>query len=166
MMRHRESPGWAIAAVVLLSPFSVTRAQAQSTVSSIVGVWEPISVDSVGPKPRQGLNPPEVGPVGPGLLIFASQHYAEVSINTTGPRPELSRSNYTLEDVLASWGPFNGTAGSYRISADTIFLRPTVARNPRQMTNFRWRYRFRMLGDTLWLTNVAEQVTRRWHRIE
>jgi hypothetical protein len=166
MMYQAVLPKLTVRAAILIIALASPEVRAQTVTTSLLGVWQPISIDSVGSRPRRGPTPPTVGPSGPGLLIFANQHYAQVAISTPGPRPALPDSAYTLEDVLASWGPFNGSAGTYRITGDTVFMRPSVARNPRTMTNFRWRFVFRLVGDTLWLTNVAEQITGRWRRVE
>ena len=164
---HRNVPTMFIALLGALM-LQGSSSPGQLAEHSVIGVWQPISIDSVGARPRKpSAVLPVVGPVGPGLLIFAKSHYAQVGLQTSAPRPSLPDSNRSVADLLATWGAFGGSAGAYSVRGDTLFARPTVEKNPRTMgPNFRWRFGIRIAGDTLWMTNVAEMITRRFVRVE
>lgn len=135
---------------------------------SLVGVWKPLGIDSVGERQHAPwVTIPVVGQTGPGLLVFTARHYSLLGVATTTPRPELPDSNATVADFMATWGPFTGNAGTYEIRKDSLFTEPIVAKSPRTMRpGFRWRFVFRLSGDTLWLKLLQEANTRRYVRVE
>ena len=59
----------------------------------------------------------------------------------------------TDKEKLAAWDSFIANTGSYEIADSTITIHPKVARSPNFMSGGSDKYRFKISGDTLWLTN-------------
>jgi hypothetical protein len=96
----------------------------------------------------------------PGYRLYVDGHYAVVRVNGTAPRPALPAAGTgTAEQLLAVYGPFAAQHGTYDLSGQTITERPLVTKDPAGMTNPEafTTQSFRVRGDTLWVTNTANQ---------
>ena len=72
----------------------------------------------------------------------------------------------TAEQLRAVWGPVQAQAGTYEVRGDTIMQRIVVSKNPAAMrSGDGGRYRFRMAGDSLWITNLTDRSTGKYVRL-
>jgi hypothetical protein len=110
-------------------------------------------------------------------MIFTARHYSRTTDTATMPRPttsEIPLGKATVEELQASWGPFQANAGTYELAGSTLTLRPIVAKNPAEQRNGTFaRLTVRMNGDRLWLTpiensagRIAAGVTTEYVRVE
>ena len=124
-------------------------AWAQSETSVLEGAWV-IEDYSGGLSDNRVSNPT-------GLAIFSGRHYAITFVRNTD-RPALSRdelaraSGDQLRDV---WGGITATAGTFKISGNTMTTRASVAKNASSMAEGAY-YEWVMTldGDSLVLTLV------------
>jgi hypothetical protein len=95
----------------------------------------------------------------PGYHLFVDGHVALVRVNVTEPRPALPAAGTgTVEQLNAVYGPFAAQHGTYEVSGQTLTTRLLVTKNPAGMTgNSFTTQTYRIRGDTLWLTQVANQ---------
>ena len=159
--------------LALISGALISTPSAQSSKpASIQGVWQTVQVVTTGPGART-ITVPEPRP---NLTIITARHYSRVEVHAEGPRPSpTDATKATAEELRAAWGPFFGEAGTYEIaSGNVITMRPTVAKNPAEMTRGAFFARtFRIQGDTLWVTDqrnergaIANPVTAKLVRVE
>jgi hypothetical protein len=117
--------------------------------ASVEGVWRPTEVTITGPGART------ITPVQPSLAIITAKHYSRVEIHSSAPRPNVRNAAVaTAEELRQAWGPVVAEAGTYETSAGgTLTLHPVVAKSPAttEPGTF-FAYRYRVAGDTLWLT--------------
>jgi hypothetical protein len=95
----------------------------------------------------------------PALRLFVDGRFSLVRELGTAPRPAvIIDSTATAAEIRAAWGPFEAQSGTYEIVGDTLITRPVVEKRPDLMApgTFR-RSTYRMAGDTLWVTFVANQ---------
>ena len=133
----------AAASVVGIGSSSASRS------GSIEGVWQTSAVTITGPGART------IDQVPPNLAIITAKHYSRVEIHADGTRPSLPDANKASADELRqTWGPVVAEAGGYETSGGNVLtMRPVVAKNPASMApGVFTTYRYRLAGDTLWLT--------------
>jgi hypothetical protein len=95
----------------------------------------------------------------PGYFLFVDGHFALVRVNSPDPRPALPPAGSgTVEQLNAVYGPFAAQHGTYEISGQTLTRRLLVTKNPAGMAGGSFfTETFRIRGDTLWVTAVANQ---------
>ena len=89
---------------------------AQSTRSSIQGVWRVVEATTTGAGAR-------TIPFGdrPTLTIFTAKHYSRVEVQADGPRPILADvAKASADELRAVWGPFVSEAGTYEATPDGV----------------------------------------------
>lgn len=122
---------------------------AQGARTSIQGVWRAVEATITGPGARTIAFGDR-----PNLTIITARHYSRVQIESEGARPMLTDPAKATADALrATWGPFNGEAGTYIVEGNVITMRPIAAKNPAAMTPgafTTWSYK--LTGDTLVVT--------------
>jgi len=128
---------------------------AQSTRSSIQGVWRVVEATTTGAGAR-------TIPFGdrPTLTIFTAKHYSRVEVQADGPRPILADvAKASADELRAAWGPFVGEAGTYEATPDgVITMRPIASKNPAVMgPGVFLAYRYTLDGNTLTLTQLRNQ---------
>src|SRR5215813_4188132 len=82
---------------------------AQTTGTSIQGVWKIVEATITGPGAR-------TIPFGdrPNLTIITAKHYSRVEVQADGPRPILADvAKATADELRAAWGPVVSEAGTY-----------------------------------------------------
>ncbi len=57
---------------------------------------------------------------------------------------------------VAAYDSFVANAGTYEVADSTLTIHPVVARSPNFMSGGSDKYRFRVSGDTLWLSNALK----------
>jgi hypothetical protein len=94
----------------------------------------------------------------PGYRLMLDGHYSIVRGNGTTPRPAAPGPDATADQLLAVWGPFTAQQGTFDVSGQTLTERALVAKGLAVAApeNFATR-RFRIAGDTMWLTQTASQ---------
>jgi hypothetical protein len=125
--------------------------QASASASDpIEGAWSLVETTSVSNDSVLGNRP--------AVRLFVDGHFSLVREMGTAPRPAMLDSTATVAEVRAAWGPFEAQAGTYEIAGDTVITRPVVEKRPELMApgTFR-RSTYRVSGDTLWITFVANQ---------
>jgi hypothetical protein len=123
---------------------------------SVQGVWQAIQVTVTGPSSRT-ITIPEPRA---NLTILTAKHYSRVEVHAEGPRPAaVDVANATADELRAAWGPFFGETGTYEVTnGNTITMRPIAAKNPAAMARDAFTtHSFRMQGDTIWVTDQANQ---------
>jgi hypothetical protein len=115
---------------------------------SMEGAWQAVEVSLAGPAART------IRPLQPNLSIFTAKHYSHIDIHADGPRPSLpDPAKASAEELRGAWGPVVAEAGSYELSSGNFVTHPVVAKNPAAMAKGAFTsYRYRLAGDTLWLT--------------
>lgn len=145
----------------LLSAAPEVRAQVQTQTiptpnpNPIMGAWRILDVtrDSAGTR---------ITRAHPGVYLFTQRHYSVARIESDRPRRDfpagLRRTTETYVDI---WGPFAAHSGTYEIQGDRVTMRAVVAKNPSAMQPGSYNvHTFRVVGDTLWLRNVANSSGR------
>jgi hypothetical protein len=96
----------------------------------------------------------------PGLRLMVDGHFSLVRVNGTAPRPMIPGATATAEQLLAALGPFTAQHGTFEISGETMKQRFLVTKEPGGMTDpVRFTdAAFRIRGDSLWVTNTANQA--------
>jgi hypothetical protein len=122
----------------------------------VEGVWQTVEVTVTGPGARTiAIREPR-----PNLLIVAARHYSRVEVHAEQPRPLLpDPATASADELRAVWGPFAGEAGTYELTTgNVITLRPIAAKNPAAMVPGAFvTYRYKLDGDTLWVTQQRNQ---------
>jgi hypothetical protein len=95
----------------------------------------------------------------PGYFLFVDGYSALVRVNSPEPRPALPPAGTgTPEQLTAVYAPFAAQVATYEVSGETITRRFLVTKNPAQMTGGSFvTENFRIRGDTLWVTQAANQ---------
>ena len=105
-------------------------ANAQFKATPLTGTWSVTEIQTTGPNARTISHPQ------PGFLIFTGNHYSLMIIESDQPRAGVQNAQVnkpTVEELLATWGPFTAASGTYEISGNTLTTRPSVAKNPQVM---------------------------------
>jgi len=112
------------------------------------GVWQAVEVKRTGPNAGTNSNPQ------PGFYMFTRKHYSTVAVISDTPRRQVQdAAKATAAELLAMWGAFVATAGTYDISGDSVTFRPMVAKMPEVMKPGNSAIaQFKLEGDTLTLT--------------
>jgi Lipocalin-like domain len=159
----------ALAATCVLVGGIVAAQQGGRSAPSIVGVWRSAEVTTTGDNARTNTSPQ------PGFRIFTQRHYSMTAVTADKPRPELPPlGKATDKEIAAAFGPFIGEAGTYEIKGNEIHQRPIAAKVPNFMRSANVVVgRFKLEGDTLWITRKSDQdgptknpITVKWTRVE
>jgi hypothetical protein len=128
-------------------------AGAQLKPTRLTGTWRLTAAKTTGPDARSLTSPQ------PRLLIFTGNHYSRLLITSDQPRKALQDSTKaTAAELLATWGPFNASAGTYEVSGGNLICRPEVAKNPQVMApGADQTFLFKIEGNTLSLTEVRDR---------
>jgi hypothetical protein len=132
---------------------------AQSNPDPLVGAWR--RVESFGPNTPWHRTQP-------GERIFVDGHFSWISVQTPfgAPRPATPGPDGTAEQLRAVWGPFQAQAGTYQVSGDTIIQQVIVAKTPAAMApGNAGRFTYRMVSDSLWITNLGDRSTGKYVRL-
>ena len=128
---------------------------ASPVASSPIGVWE---VSESWGTARDG-NAWHFATPQPLLIMFTRQHYVEIGRHAdTLARPFSTPP--TDDERLAYYRQFVANAGTYSVSGDTIICQPEVgamANGTTPIPTRAFRYRFRLLGDTLFLNQTNQR---------
>src|SRR5215471_18155267 len=100
---------------------------AQSTRTSIQGVWRILDATVTGPGARTIAFGDR-----PNLTIITARHYSRVEVQADKPRPILADiAKASADELRAAWGPFVSEAGTYELtSGSVITMRPIASKNP------------------------------------
>lgn len=141
------------AASVALLASHVTAAQ--STRTSIQGVWRIVDATTTGPGARTIAFGER-----PNLTIITARHYSRVEVQADKPRPILADvAKASADELRAVWGPFVSEAGTYELtSGSLITMRPIASKNPAVMgPGVFITYSYKLEGDSLSLTQERNQ---------
>jgi len=141
------------AASVALLASHVTAAQ--STRTSIQGVWRAVEATITGPGARTIAFGDR-----PNLTIITARHYSRVEVQSDGPRPILADvAKASADELRAAWGPFVSEAGTYEVApGGVVTMRPIASKNPAVMGQGVFiTYAYKLDGDTLSLTQQRNQ---------
>ena len=135
----------ALAAAPLAAQSNADRARA------FQGAW--LHVETSNPRTFQMLADQ------PGMRLFVDGHYADVHVNGTRARSQVDSTSTALQ----LWNTFGrgltAQAGAYSVAGDTLVTRASVAKSPNAMApGVFTRFSYRMSGDSLWLTAIANQA--------
>ena len=128
-------------------------AAAHSHAAPIQGVWRTAEVRVTGPNAATFTQPPSLG-------IITAKYYSRVEIHGDPRRPSVSdAAKATADELRAAWGPFFAEAGTYELSgANVLTMHPLITKNPAAMgSGWFLTYTYRVVGDTLWLTEQRNQ---------
>jgi hypothetical protein len=128
---------------------------AQSTRTSIQGVWRIVEAKTSGPNARTMAFGER-----PNLTIFTGKHYSRVEVQADGPRPLLvDAAKATADELRTVWGPFVGEAGTYELAdGNLITMRPIASKNPAVMgPGVFITYSYTLDGNTLSLLQQRNQ---------
>lgn len=128
---------------------------AQSTGSSIQGVWRAVEARISGPNARTLSFADR-----PNLTIITDKHYSRVEIQSDAPRPVIADvSKATADELRAVWGPVVAEAGTYEVtSGGLVTMRPVASKNPAVMGSGVYiTYAYTLDGATLTLTQQRNQ---------
>jgi hypothetical protein len=125
------------------------------------GVWKVTEIVATGANAASPAEPPA------SVYIFTRAHYSILRATSAGPRALFKQRQPTDAEKLAAYDSFVATSGTYELSETTLTLRPIVSKNPNLMGGGSETFRFRLEGDTLWLTlNSTDVRMRLGDRIE
>jgi len=117
----------------------------------ILGVWQVRESRTV-----TGADTASVADAQPSLTIFADGYYSHLWIpGHTAMRSFATRWTPTDEEKILRYGEIIVNAGEYTTSDSTLTTHPIISRVPEFMGGT-LVYRFRVVGDTLWLTTIDE----------
>lgn len=97
----------------------------------------------------------------PSLYLFAPRHYSIMYVTGKEPRALFKGDTPTDAERLAAYNAMVANSGTYEVTDSTLTTRPIVARNPNYMGGGFTTYRFRVTGDTLWLTDRRSDLNLR-----
>lgn len=96
----------------------------------------------------------------PGLLIFTQWHFSHVRVTASTARTAVTDPDQaTARELVAVWGnrSFIANSGTYAVAADTLILRPLVAKNPAVMrSGFSITYSLEFSGDSMRLREIRD----------
>ena len=104
------------------------------TKPALTGAWQVVEVTQ-----PNGVVQDRKQPGAGGLLVSTERHFAFVDAGSAKERPALpdgGAAKAAAEDLRATWGPFNGWAGTYEWTGDgEVTSRYIVTKNPREMAS-------------------------------
>jgi hypothetical protein len=117
--------------------------------SPIDGAWRTVSITTTGPEGTTNDSPE------PGLRLYAGGHYSVLQLTRT--RPAQFSANPTAQEQLDIWSALTANTGTFEVSGDVVRSVALVGMSPAVMAPGRAPAvrTFRISGDTLWLTQVA-----------
>jgi hypothetical protein len=119
--------------------------------SPIEGVWQIAEITSADATVAPLADPPS-------LYIFAGNHYSIMYVIGQLPRPVFAAVDPTDAEKLTAFDTFIANSGTYEVSGNTVVTTPVVSKNPNYMGGGRDQFAFRVLADTLWLTNTGNDL--------
>ena len=130
-------------------------ARAQGT-PSLQGVWRVTEIVVTGADAATNKSPQ------PGFYVFTRQHYSIITVDGTAPRKDFGTpkdpAKLTDAEKMARyevWDAFTANSGTYQVSGNTLTTRPVVAKNPGVMKGPVATRDFRIVGNTLTLTQKS-----------
>ena len=121
----------------------------EAVADPLEGAWNRVEET----RPEEGVVPAQ-----PGMRTFVDGHYSMVILNGAEARTPLPDSDATDAQLVAAWRPLSASAGSYEVVADTVIQRRVVSKNTGSMgPGVFVKSTYRIAGDTLWISNVANQ---------
>jgi len=149
---HARAPHALTALAVSLLMACASAEAPEEPESPIEGAW---SIVSLAITNAEGTTTP---PVQPSLYLFGDRHYSIMRATGDGPRVLAATDSATDAERLAAHGSYIANSGTYEIADSTITIHPIVARSPNFMAGGSDRMRFRVSGDTLWLTSSSADM--------
>ena len=119
----------------------------ESPESPLEGAWSVVSIGMTGPDSAANRT------VQPSLFLFDDRHYSMMRVTGNQPRTLAAADSVTNAEKLAAYDSFVANTGTYEVMDSTITIHPVVARSPNFMSGGSDKYVFRVIGDTLWLSN-------------
>ena len=119
----------------------------ESPESPLEGAWSVVSISVTGTDSAANTT------VQPSLFLFDDRHYSMMRVTGNQPRTLAAADSVTNAEKLAAYDSFVANTGTYEVMDSTITIHPVVARSPNFMSGGSDKYVFRVIGDTLWLSN-------------
>ena len=143
-----------LSAAVTLGLLAGQGAEAQSTRSSVQGVWRVVEATITGPAART-ISFAE----RPNLTIITEKYYSRVEVQADGPRPvPADVAKASADELRAAWGPFVAEAGTYEVTPGLLTMRPIASKNPAVMgAGIFITYAYKIDGSTLSITQQRNQ---------
>jgi hypothetical protein len=138
--------------LALLLPATVLAQARPGASRGLEGAWRIAEVTTTGPNARTIQKPQ------PGLYLFTARHYSITREDSargpdTAPRPEQTA------DQLRAVLRFSAQAGTYTVTGNQVRLERIAAlAGPNMLPGNFALNTFRLQGDTLWITNTANQT--------
>jgi len=134
--------------VVLAAMLSCQKSQ-QPAKHPIEGVWKIVETRNVGPE-GETVNPTPQ----PSLYIFTAHHYSMIWIPGREPRQGSAKTWFpTYDEKVRDFETFIVNSGTYELTDTTLTTHPMVAKTP-EYVGGKGVFDYRIVADTLWLTNV------------
>lgn len=138
---------WVVAAGVQ----SRTGLAQQPNKSSLKGVWRFTEETSTGPNARTLASQP-------GFLIFTDRYYSVNRVLGNAPRPDMPAPPSTDKAFADATRNFWSWAGTYSVTGNEVTMDWLVTLSPNAMKTGKstFTYKYRLDGDTMWLTQARE----------
>ncbi len=136
-------------ALVLVGAVSLV-AQNRGTPTALTGAWRMTRIVITGADAGTFNNPE------PAFYLFTGQYYNLMTVSTSGPRTALPPMKDPAKPTEAElrarfdhWNPVTAQTGTYRISGNTVTLRPLAAKSHNTIEGPELVRQFKIEGDTL-----------------
>lgn len=113
------------------------------------GAWSVVSISVTGPDSSISAT------VQPSVYLFGDKHYSMMRVTGNQPRTLAAKDSMTDAEKIAAYDSFIANSGTYEVADSTLTIHPVVARSPNFMSGGSDKYYFRVMGDTLWLSNTG-----------
>ena len=143
-------PSATVALVALLATSLAACQRSEAPEPPLEGAWSVVSISVTGDS-AAGTT------VQPSLYLFTDQHYSMMRVTGNQPRALAAKDSVTAAEKIAAYDSFVANSGTYEVADSTITVHPVVARSPNFMAGGSDKYRFRVAGDTLWLSNTGTE---------
>ena len=147
MNRHTTAP---ITLAALAATLLAACERAEAPEPPLEGAWSVVSIRLTGPDSASTT-------VQPSLYLFGDKHYSMMRVTGNQPRALAATDSATDAEKLAAYNSFIANTGTYEVADSTLTIHPVVARSPNYMGGSD-KYRFRVNGDTLWLSNTGTDI--------
>jgi hypothetical protein len=98
-----------------------------------------------------------ISPSRPALRLYADGHYSAQLEQGTEARPPQPDSGATDAELVAAWRGFASNGGTYTVSGDVITENRFITKDPANMLGGFATLTYRIVADTLWLTQTETQ---------
>lgn len=142
---HRSTP----IALALAATLLAACERGEMAESPLEGAWSVVSIRTTGPDSAANTI------VHPSLYLFGDKHYSLMRVTGNQPRTLAAKDSMTDAEKLAAYDSFIANTGTYEVADSAITMHPIVARSPNFMSGGSDKYYFRVIGDTLWLSNTG-----------